>query len=50
MLNICDRILVMSNGVTTGILDRQEFDQEKIMKLATLAFQVKSKGEENDAT
>lgn len=50
LLNICDRILVMSNGRTTGVLDRQEFDQEKIMKLATLAFQVKSKGEENNAT
>lgn len=50
LLNICDRIMVMSDGKTTGVLNREEFDQEKIMKLATLEFQVKPKGGKEHAT
>jgi ABC-type sugar transport system ATPase subunit len=38
LLNVCDRIMVMSDGDTTGILERDAFDQEEIMKLATKAF------------
>lgn len=38
LLNVCDRIMVMSNGKTTGILDKSEFDQEAVMKLATKEF------------
>ena len=30
-----DRVVVMSHGVTTGVLNRDELDQEKIMMLAT---------------
>lgn len=35
LLNMCDRIVVMSGGYTTGTLNRDEFCQETIMKLAT---------------
>lgn len=35
LLNMCDRIVVMSGGYTTGTLDREDFSQEAIMKLAT---------------
>ncbi|HEY0735315.1 MAG TPA: sugar ABC transporter ATP-binding protein [Herpetosiphonaceae bacterium] len=35
LLGISDRILVMCEGRVSGILDRQEADQEKIMQLAT---------------
>ena len=35
LINMCDRIVVMNQGYTTGILERSEFSQEKIMKLAT---------------
>lgn len=38
LLNVCDRIMVMSNGKTTGILNKDEFDQEAVMKLATKEF------------
>lgn len=38
LINVCDRIMVMSNGKTTGTLDKEEFDQETIMKLATQEF------------
>ena len=40
LINVCDRIMVLSNGKTTGILDKEEFDQETIMKLATQEFSV----------
>ena len=30
-----DRIAVMCQGQITGFLDREEFDQEKIMEYAT---------------
>lgn len=36
LLNMCDRIVVMSHGYTTGILNRDEFSQERIMKFATM--------------
>ncbi|MGN1193790.1 MAG: sugar ABC transporter ATP-binding protein [Dorea sp.] len=35
LINMCDRIVVMSQGHTTGILNRGEFTQEGIMNLAT---------------
>ncbi len=38
LLNVCDRIMVMSNGKTTGTLMRGEFSQEEIMRLATREF------------
>ena len=38
LLNVCDRIMVMSDGKTAGTLERTEFDQETIMQLATQEF------------
>ena len=38
LMNVCDRIMVMSDGKTTGTLERGEFDQERIMALATQEF------------
>ncbi|WP_434542805.1 sugar ABC transporter ATP-binding protein [Christensenella massiliensis] len=35
LINMSDRVVVMCHGRTTGILDRAELDQEKIMTLAT---------------
>lgn len=35
LINMCDRIVVMSQGYTTGVLNRDEFTQEGIMDLAT---------------
>lgn len=35
LINMCDRIVVMNHGHTTGILNREEFSQEGIMSLAT---------------
>lgn len=35
LINMCDRIVVMSHGRTTGVLMREEFTQEKIMELST---------------
>ena len=34
LLGICHRILVFSNGIVTGEVDRKEFDQEKILSMA----------------
>ena len=31
IVNMCDRIMVMSEGKITGELDKEEFDQEKIL-------------------
>ena len=45
LINVCDRIMVMSDGKTTGVLNRGEFDQETIMQLATLEFRRKAEGE-----
>lgn len=38
LLNVCDRIMVMSDSKTAGTLERTEFDQETIMQLATQEF------------
>lgn len=38
LINICDRIVVLSDGRTTGELCKEEFNQQKVMKLATQAF------------
>ncbi len=35
LLGVCDRIMVMSEGNITGMLDRNEATQEKIMELAS---------------
>ncbi|HDP35538.1 MAG TPA: sugar ABC transporter ATP-binding protein [Candidatus Hydrogenedentes bacterium] len=35
-LGMCDRLIVMREGVVTGELTRDEADQEKVMRLATL--------------
>jgi len=35
IINMCDRVLVMSDGRITGELDRSEFTQELIMSFAT---------------
>lgn len=35
LINMCDRIVVMNHGRTTGILKREEFTQERIMALST---------------
>ena len=34
LLGMCDRILVMHEGDVTGLFEREEFDQEKIMMAA----------------
>ena len=35
LMGVSDRIMVMSNGMVGGILEKNEFNQEKIMSLAT---------------
>lgn len=35
LLGMCDRIYVMSQGYMRGCLDRAEFDQERVMQMAT---------------
>ena len=35
LINMSDRIVVFARGHTTGTLSRDEFDQERIMTLAT---------------
>lgn len=35
LMGVSDRIMVMSNGFISGIIEKEEFDQEKIMALAT---------------
>lgn len=35
LINMSDRVVVMCHGNTTGILEREELEQEKIMLLAT---------------
>ena len=39
LINMCDRIVIMNSGHSAGILERQEFSQEKIMALATKEIQ-----------
>jgi ribose transport system ATP-binding protein len=34
IMGICDRVAVMSGGKITGILGREEFDQDRILQLA----------------
>lgn len=36
LIGMCDRIYVMNQGTLTGELDRSEFDQEVIMRYATM--------------
>lgn len=36
LINMSDRIVVMSHGYTTGVLERNGFSQETIMKYATM--------------
>ena len=38
IINMSDRVIVMSNGKVAGCLNRQELTQEKIMHLATSAL------------
>ena len=38
VINMSDRVVVMSNGIVAGCLDRVELSQEKIMHLATSAM------------
>lgn len=40
LINMCDRIVVLSHGVSTGTLERSKFTQEKIMSLATAEMDV----------
>jgi ABC-type sugar transport system ATPase subunit len=35
LINMCDRILVMRGGKVAGVLDREEFTEERIVALAT---------------
>jgi len=35
LIGISDRIMIMSNGLQSGILEKKDFNQEKIMTLAT---------------
>jgi inositol transport system ATP-binding protein len=37
LLSMCDRIYVMHEGTITGVLDRKEFSQESVMRLAVQA-------------
>ncbi|MDO4260855.1 MAG: sugar ABC transporter ATP-binding protein [Eubacteriales bacterium] len=36
LINMSDRVMVMSGGMTTGVLGREELSQERIMQLATM--------------
>ena len=36
LINMSDRVMVMSGGYTTGMLNRDELSQERIMHLATM--------------
>lgn len=46
LLRICDRIIVLHEGHYTGMLEKDEMDQEQIMKLA--CKDVKDRGEYNE--
>ncbi len=35
LLNMCDRILVMHEGEVAGVIEREEFSEERVMALAT---------------
>lgn len=45
LIGMCDRIYVMNKGYVTGVIGREEYSQERIMKLAT---KTGGKGEENE--
>ena len=34
LLNMCDRILVMHEGEVAGVIEREEFSEERVMALA----------------
>lgn len=36
LINMSDRVVVMSGGYTAGVLEREELSQERIMRLATM--------------
>ena len=36
LLGMCDRLMVLKAGKKTGVLERDEFSQEKVLKLALL--------------
>ena len=36
LMGVCDRIAVMSEGRVSGVLERKDFSQEKIMELASM--------------
>lgn len=40
LIGMSDRIYVMSQGIVTGCLNRNEFSQEKIMHLATQSYKI----------
>lgn len=44
LMGISDRIAVLSNGVLSGVLEREEFNQEKIMELALQGY-MENRGE-----
>ena len=44
LIGMCDRIYVMCQGLITGCLDRSEFSQEHIMRLATGLFNGEKEG------
>lgn len=46
LINMCDRIVVMNQGRTVGILKREEFTQERIMELSTREV---GRGDRNEA-
>ncbi len=35
LMEICDRIMVLSRGKMTGIVEKEDFDQEELLYLAT---------------
>ena len=45
LIGMCDRIYVMNKGYVTGVIGREEYSQERIMKLAT---KTGGKGEKNE--
>ena len=46
LIGMCDRIVVMSEKRITGILEKNEFDQDRILDLASIESNHLNKGEE----
>ena len=46
LIGMCDRIYVMCQGIVTGCLEKEEFSQEAIMRLATGLMSDDTRGEE----